>query len=105
MRLDLNDSSVESKFVWYWLQSSIAREFIERKAKGTSPTMKKITQGIVMEIPFPSSLSLSRQRQIVADLDALQAKIDELKRLQTETTTELDALLPSVLSKAFAGEL
>jgi type I restriction enzyme S subunit len=105
MRLNLNDSSVESKFVWYWLQSDTARKFIERKAKGTSPTMKKITQGIVMEIPFPSSLSLSRQHQIVADLDALQAKMDELKSLQVGTADELDALLPSVLSKAFTGEL
>jgi hypothetical protein len=28
----------------------------------------------------------------------------ELKRLQAETTAELDALLPSVLDKAFKGE-
>ena len=32
--------------------------------------------------------------QIVAELDALQAKVDALKRLQAETATELDALLP-----------
>jgi type I restriction enzyme, S subunit len=48
---------------------------------------------------------LPEQRRIVAELDALQAEVDALKRLQAETATELDALLPSVLSKAFAGEL
>jgi type I restriction enzyme S subunit len=32
-------------------------------------------------------------------------KVDTLKRLQNETATELDALLPSVLDKAFKGEL
>ena len=39
------------------------------------------------------------------DLDSLQEKIEALKDLQAETTTELDALLPSVLDKAFKGEL
>jgi hypothetical protein len=28
-----------------------------------------------------------------------------LKRLQAETAVELDALMPSILSKAFSGEL
>jgi type I restriction enzyme, S subunit len=45
------------------------------------------------------------QCRLVAELDALQAEVDALKRLQAETGAELDALLPSVLSKAFAGEL
>ncbi len=47
----------------------------------------------------------SVQRRIVASLDGLQAKVDELRRLQAETQKELDALLPSILAKAFAGEL
>ena len=48
---------------------------------------------------------LPEQRHIVAELDALQAEVDTLKRLQAETAAELDALLPSVLDKAFKGEL
>ena len=38
-------------------------------------------------------------------LDDLQAKVDALKRVQAETAAELDALLPSVLDRAFKGEL
>ena len=34
----------------------------------------------------------------------LQAKVDALKRLQAETAAELDALLPSILDRAFRGE-
>jgi type I restriction enzyme, S subunit len=49
--------------------------------------------------------SLDEQRRIAAELDALQAKVDELKRLQAETQAELDALLPSILDRAFKGEL
>jgi len=53
-------------------------------------------------VPVPS---LPEQHRIVAYLDDLQAKVDALKRLQSETAAELDALLPSILDKAFKGEL
>ena len=43
--------------------------------------------------------------RIVTYLDGLQAEVDDLRRLQAETQKELDALMPSVLAKAFAGEL
>ena len=33
------------------------------------------------------------------------AELYPLKRLQAETAAELDALMPSILSKAFRGEL
>jgi type I restriction enzyme S subunit len=49
--------------------------------------------------------SLSNQRRIVAYLDGLQVKLDALKRLQDETAKELEAMLPSVLDRAFRGEL
>lgn len=48
---------------------------------------------------------LPEQYRIVAYLDGLQAEVDTLKRLQAETAAELDAMLPSVLDKAFKGEL
>jgi hypothetical protein len=48
---------------------------------------------------------LPEQHRIVAELDALQAEVDSLKRLQAETAAELDALLPSIFDKAFKGEL
>jgi type I restriction enzyme S subunit len=48
---------------------------------------------------------LPNQCRIVAELDALQAQVDALKRLQAETADELDALLPAVLDRAFKGKL
>lgn len=53
-------------------------------------------------VPVPS---FEDQRRIVAHLHALQTKVDALKALQTQTAAELDALLPSILDKAFRGEL
>ena len=58
----------------------------------------------IRELPIPVP-PLAEQRHIVAELDALQAKADALKKLQTETAAELDALLPSILDHAFKGDL
>ena len=105
MRLPIDQKKVDPRFVHCWLKSTPVRDYISRSAKGTSPTMKKISQGIVMNIPFPVGLSLTEQQRIVTYLDDLQAKVDALKRLQSETEAELNALLPSILDKAFKGEL
>lgn len=67
--------------------------------------MKKISQEVVMNIPFPSNLPIPEQLRIVAYLDNLRAKIDTMKRLREESMKKLDALLPSILDKAFKGEL
>ena len=40
-----------------------------------------------------------------AELDALQAEVDALKRLQAATAAALDALLPAILDRAFKGKL
>ena len=45
------------------------------------------------------------QYRIVAELEALQAEVDALERLQAETAAALDALLPAMLDRAFKGEL
>ncbi|HRJ56893.1 MAG TPA: hypothetical protein PLV64_11445 [Anaerolineales bacterium] len=59
--------------------------------------------------------SLDEQRRIVAYLDGLpptlrygdlrQAKVNELRGVQSQSQEELDALLPSMLDRAFKGEL
>lgn len=56
----------------------------------------------VLEIPVPPILE---QRRVVAYLDSIQEKINPLKHLQFQTAAELEALLPSILDKAFNGEL
>ncbi|MEA3307086.1 MAG: restriction endonuclease subunit S [Elusimicrobiota bacterium] len=104
MRLNVNLKMANKRFVWYWLQSPIAREFIISNAKGTSPTMKKISQGIVMDIPYPKSVSLSKQLKIVSQLDEIYRKLEDKVLYKNKINTELGLLLPSVLDKAFKGE-
>lgn len=105
MKLQINPEKAESKFVLYWLQTSVVRNYIKEHAKGTSPTMKKISQSIVMAIPFPADTSLTTQREIAYQFDQMQAKKKEIHNLQTETEKDLEDLIPSLLQKAFAGEL
>lgn len=50
-------------------------------------------------------LPLEKQLQIVHELDIVQAKMQQLRSFQSQTAAELDALLPSVLDRAFRGEL
>ena len=51
-----------------------------------------------IEVPVPS---INDQQWF----DALQAEVDTLRQLQAETEKELDAMLPSILDRAFRGEL
>jgi len=92
--------SFEPRFVQFWLRSFYA-ELREVAHGGAQPNW---TGTMIKNLPLAVP-SLPEQRRIVAELDALQAEVDSLKRLQAETAAELDALLPAVLDRTFKGEL
>ena len=48
---------------------------------------------------------VDNELKIAPHLDNVQARLASLRELQSETQEELDALLPSVLDRAFKGEL
>ena len=58
----------------------------------------------VEELRIPVPL-LSEQHSIVENLNDVQTKANQIKRLQEETQTELDSLSQAILAKAFRGEL
>jgi type I restriction enzyme S subunit len=75
--------------------------FRERKQMtGQANVNSKKLKALPLSLP-----PLPEQRRIVAYLDGLQAKVDELKRLQADSAAELDALLPAILDRAFKGQL
>lgn len=98
------DAPLERRYLNYVLKSPALRSQIEKKATGTSPTMKNISKEKVLRLEVPPH-SIFDQQRIVAQLDSAQSRVQSLKRLQVETSEELNALLPSVLDKAFKGEL
>lgn len=76
----------------------------ELMAAAPQATLPIISQNRIGEFKICTP-SLPEQRRIVAELDALQAEVDGLKRLQAESAAELDALLPAILDRAFKGGL
>jgi type I restriction enzyme, S subunit len=105
MRARVDWAKVDPRFCIYWLRSPHMRAHVKQSMTGTNPNIQKINQRIILDYPFPRRISLTEQRRIVAHLDDLQAKVDALKRLQAETAAELNGMLPSILDKAFKGEL
>jgi type I restriction enzyme S subunit len=95
-------ADLDSRYLMYWLSQPKIQSFINDKQKGATRQGFTKAQIEALLIPFPS---LSDQRNVAAHLDALQARVDSLKRMQAESSAELDALLPSILDKAFRGEL
>lgn len=104
IRVRLDSKKADARFASAFFHTSEAREYIAAQISGTSSTMPKISQSKLEALPLPAP-PLAKQLRIVAELDALQAEVDALKRLQSETAEELDALLPAILDRAFKGEL
>jgi type I restriction enzyme S subunit len=95
-----DETKATSEFLYYFL--AYTRSHLEEIAPQSA--QKNINLRILRPLPF-SLPPLEEQRCIVAYLDDLQAQIDDLITLQKSTQAELDALLPSVLDRAFRGEL
>ncbi len=100
-RAQFKDDSVLPDFFFRWLCSP---RFVQAIDPGRSNGVPHISHKDIEKIPFAVP-PLPDQRRIVAELDALQAEVDALKRHQAETAAELDALLPALLDRAFKGEL
>jgi type I restriction enzyme S subunit len=91
---------VDSEYLYHYL--CYVRSDLERIAPQSAQkniNLKTLAPLPIAILPFPE------QRNVIAYLDDLQTKVDYLKRFQAETVAELDALLPSLLDKAFRGEL
>ncbi|MCO6453565.1 MAG: restriction endonuclease subunit S [Caldilineales bacterium] len=100
-RILLKGNEVLPEYLFRWFQSP---HFTNAIDPGRSLGVPHISQKNIQQISFVPP-NIDEQRRIVAYLDDLQAKVDAVKRLQADTQTELEALLPSLLDRAFRGEL
>jgi type I restriction enzyme S subunit len=94
---------VDRDYLFHFLRSPFFRDRLFPSATGTA-NQANIGNGDIEQIKFAPP-PLAEQRRIVAELDALQAEVDALKRLQAQTAAALDAMLPAILDRAFKGEL
>jgi len=103
IRLRLDTKKANPYLVAKYINSSLGREYMLREKKqmtGQANVNAKKLKALPIKLP-----SVHHQKMIVEYLNSLQAKVDGLKSVQSKTTAELDALLPSILDKAFRGEL
>jgi len=103
IRLRANEEIILPDYLVFALSSRKVRSQIEELGKTTAGNIGISGSNIKsFMIPVPP---LDEQRRIVAYLDSVQARLASLRELQSATGEELDALLPSVLDRAFKGEL
>lgn len=97
-----NMDRVLPQFIEHMLNSTIIRDqaLADTRGVGNQNLVLKFIKEFKLPVP-----PMPEQLRIVAELDALKSQVDALKRLQAETSAELNALLPSMLSKGFAGNL
>ena len=103
MMLRLNQLKALPRFFLHQMLSPLVQEKqIGPLCKGSASPHLNVgaLRGLHMRIP-----PLTEQQRIAAYLDGLQSKVDALKELQFETAAELDALMPSILDRAFKGDL
>jgi type I restriction enzyme S subunit len=103
IRIRPNRDVVDPEFLNSYLNSPSGQDEVHARSRTTSG-LRNLSIGRIKEIAVPVP-SLDEQRRIVRYLDALTDKMDSLRQLQAETSAELDALLPSILDRAFKGEL
>jgi len=103
MMLRPDQSVVLPKFLLYQILSPfIYDEQILPLSKGSASPHLNIGSLRKFKFMLPP---LDEQRRIVAYLDGLQAKVNGLREYQSASGEELSALMPSILDKAFKGEL
>jgi restriction endonuclease S subunit len=103
IRLRVDTNKVLAKFVCLAANSSEGRKAIETFCATTAGNIG-ISATNLKSVPIPVP-PLSEQKRIVDYLDTFQSYKLTIKQKQAEASAELDALLPSILDKAFKGEL
>ena len=91
---------IDSRYLLHYLNSPYFKNQVNEQCRGLTTPHLRVGDAPNIKIPIaPSEI----QHLIVAHLDRLQVKVDELKRLQAETETQIAALIPSILNRTFMG--
>jgi type I restriction enzyme S subunit len=98
----VSSTNLEPRFLMWSFVAPSFTSYANRLSGRTRMPKLNRKQLLSYRLSYPD---LTEQRRIVAYLDGLQAKVDALRQLQAQTSAELDALLPSILERAFSGEL
>lgn len=103
IRLRIDTDRAVPRLVATYINSPRGRAYMfNERRQMTGQANVNATKLKALPIALPQ---VDEQRAILTELAALEAEVDVLKRMQVETEAALDALLPSILDRAFKGEL
>jgi type I restriction enzyme S subunit len=89
-----------AEFLWAHFRSPSVWQTVAAGSKGLGNRRQRVQPGRILEYRL-----WVPPMEWQSKIQSVQAKVDALKKLQAETAAELAALLPSILDKAFKGEL
>jgi len=93
---------LEATYLMFGLQSPLLQTQIEEKSSATAQA--NIFLGAIRELVLPLP-SIKEQTEIVRRVETLFAFADRLEARYTAARAQVEKLTPSLLAKAFRGEL
>ncbi len=104
IRIRFQEELVDPRFTIYWLRSKEIRDYVTQNAKGASPTMKKINQQHIRQMPFPD-VDIVTQQHYVAYFSQIENEISAMEQVQAEDARLIARINQGVLARVFRGEL
>jgi type I restriction enzyme S subunit len=93
---------IQQRFLALWIATNSSQQWLTGVQKGVAYTGINIEDLRALPVRVPS---LIEQSEIVRRVDQLFVLADRLQRRYDDTVTRVEQLTPSVLAKAFRGEL
>lgn len=91
-------SSCNNKYLWYAVNSPIAKEQFNKRLKGMGVPNLHLVEIRQVQIPLPP---LAAQREIVARLDAIKARSEGITAKAREAVATCEKLRKAILAEAF----
>jgi type I restriction enzyme S subunit len=104
MKMTENHTKANTRFIYYFLRSVTAYQYLIGKAKGGSLIMSKITKQLVQETPVPT-FNFTEQQAIVEKLNELASETQHLETIYHQKIAAFNELKQFILQKAFTCEL
>ncbi len=96
------NEKINTKFLLYYLKSSLAMQYVRNMSKGGAQEFVGLTALRSFPIPYPS---LFKQQSIVAKLDRFSEETKKLETIYNQKLADLEELKKSILQKALSGEI
>lgn len=95
---------VHVPYLVHWLNSPFGIAAAKEKTLGKGHSQGNLNLKLIREFTLPLP-AIEEQVEIAHRLDNIHARLQEIRAVQSQTAAEIDALMPSILDKAFRGEL